>query len=903
MADKDVPFETQEELLNRIIQEETLNRKQTIAFRIIANSFFKLMDDRKHGINSPIDSKYRKYLSLLLTGPGGTGKTHVVKAIQRVMEAYGRANNIRFLAPSGAAAALIDGMTIHKGFSIKVRKRGKGKGNRVPGESEDYSIIMSLSDKRKIREEFKDVDIVMIDEVSLLSQEILAEIDHALRYAKGNNLFFGGIIIIFAGDFYQYPPVGGTPLYTPVRYAKKNEDITDQLFAKRLGRMVWKSVDEVVFLEEQQRMRSDPEYGNAVLRLRKRKCVMEDVDLFNSRVIKSVNCPDGIDMGTDGNEDSVIIVSKNLTRQAINMKKAAAICANTDKLTLCAAFDTVKGANILSSSRQDLLKMDISRFSREGALPGYIPMYEGMPIILRNKNISTELGIVNGAQGFVRKFSTAVCPTGYTYATSAIIEIPKSRVQLSNLPPKYFPLEPLTWNFTSSIHVDPENPEKLTKCRVHRSQLSCQPGFASTGHSAQGKTLPKILCALNEGGFAAYVAASRATSREGLAIFQPVTLENLNHRLPSDLIQEEKRHEIMEHNTLVKFGFLQANILPVPDPEGESAENFPQGKPLYSIDEDDENPTPKKAAKKKVFDSPSPVKNETTQYTPIMSSVQMNSCPPATSPLQPCVGVIWSNNSCGYDAVFMVLYSIWRSDPLRWCESFSNSQSKWLRYFQNSFSPQTASLPTLEDIRDVWRYQLHAETPQYYTWGAFVSLHQLLYDVLLTELTVRIPRFLCSLHPYSNMHFNPTPIQSFLMSSGTDQFASTTEWIQSEGQTVRHQCEECGLHLKQKAEWTVVPEMLSFEIALSAQMTIDPQISIPVNGNSHLYQIRGVIYFGGQHFVARLIEQDTAVWYHDGIVTGKNMIYEGQLESVDLKYCRDGKKPSALFYTHLLYQT
>ena len=40
---------------------------------------------------------------------------------------------------------------------------------------------MSISDNRKIREEFKDDDILMIDEVSLLSQEILAEIDHALR--------------------------------------------------------------------------------------------------------------------------------------------------------------------------------------------------------------------------------------------------------------------------------------------------------------------------------------------------------------------------------------------------------------------------------------------------------------------------------------------------------------------------------------------------------------------------------------------------------------------------------------------------------------------------------------------------------------------------------------------------
>ena len=137
-------------------------------------------------------------------------------------------------------------------------------------------------------------------------------------------------------------------------------------------------------------------------------------------------------------------------------------------------------------------------------------MYEGMPIILWNKNISTELRVVNGAQGFVRNFLTAVCLTGYTYATSALIEIPKSKVQLSNPPPKYFPLEPLTWNFTPSIHVDPEEPDKFTKCRVHDSQLSCEPGVLSTGHSAQGKTLPKIACALNEGRFTAY---TRAVSR------------------------------------------------------------------------------------------------------------------------------------------------------------------------------------------------------------------------------------------------------------------------------------------------------------------------------------------------------------------------------------------------------
>ena len=199
------------------------------------------------------------------------------------------------------------------------------------------------------------------------------------------------------------------------------------------------------------------------------------MDLFNFHVIKTVNYPGGIDMGVDGNEESVIIVSKNLTWQTIDMRKASAMC---DKLVSCAALDTVKSANILPSSRHDLLKMDISWFSHEGAWPGYIPMYEGMPIILWNKNILTELGIVNGAQGFIRNFSTSICPVGYTYATSAIIEVPRSKVKLSNLPPKCFPMEPLTWNFTSLIHTDPEKPDEFSKCRIHHIKMSCQPGFA-----------------------------------------------------------------------------------------------------------------------------------------------------------------------------------------------------------------------------------------------------------------------------------------------------------------------------------------------------------------------------------------------------------------------------------------
>ncbi|KAJ3832212.1 hypothetical protein F5878DRAFT_497588, partial [Lentinula raphanica] len=64
----------------------------------------------------------------------------------------------------------------------------------------------------------------------------------------------------------------------------------------------------------------------------------------------------------------------------------------------------------------------------------------GMPVVLRHTNICTELGITNGATGFLRKLNTCIDDNGLTYCTSALVEFPDSKVHLSNLPPCYFPI-------------------------------------------------------------------------------------------------------------------------------------------------------------------------------------------------------------------------------------------------------------------------------------------------------------------------------------------------------------------------------------------------------------------------------------------------------------------------------
>ncbi|KIK80932.1 hypothetical protein PAXRUDRAFT_157303, partial [Paxillus rubicundulus Ve08.2h10] len=115
--------------------------------------------------------------------------------------------------------------------------------------------------------------------------------------------------------------------------------------------------------------------------------------------------------------------------------------------------------------------------------------------------------ITNSSQGVVHQIVSAVCDVGLSYATCVIIEFPFSKVHLSGLPPKYFPIIPVSWTFTTLL----KNSDGVTeKVRITCPQLLIQPAFAITGHFAQGKTLLKVLVNLHEGGFGAYVAASCA---------------------------------------------------------------------------------------------------------------------------------------------------------------------------------------------------------------------------------------------------------------------------------------------------------------------------------------------------------------------------------------------------------
>ena len=82
--------------------------------------------------------------------------------------------------------------------------------------------------------------------------------------------------------------------------------------------------------------------------------------------------------------------------------------------------------------------MDVSILSKIGAFPAFIPLYIGMPVILRGCNISTDLKITNGSKGIVRHIAKKYCSSEFSHAKAALIEFTDSLVNVKIFPQDTF---------------------------------------------------------------------------------------------------------------------------------------------------------------------------------------------------------------------------------------------------------------------------------------------------------------------------------------------------------------------------------------------------------------------------------------------------------------------------------
>lgn len=154
-----------------------------------------------------VAAKFINYTSrhIFLTGKAGTGKTTFLRNLIELTH-----KKAVIAAPTGIAAINAAGVTIHSLFQLPF-------GTYLPKQpatetfNQQYntprSIVRHLQMTTTKRRIFQDLELLIIDEVSMLRADLLDAIDMVLRYIRKNNASFGGVQVLFIGDLHQLPPV------------------------------------------------------------------------------------------------------------------------------------------------------------------------------------------------------------------------------------------------------------------------------------------------------------------------------------------------------------------------------------------------------------------------------------------------------------------------------------------------------------------------------------------------------------------------------------------------------------------------------------------------------------------------------------------------------------------------
>ena len=141
---------------------------------------------------------FMKGENIFLTGPGGSGKSFLIKKMIEMTRE--KKKIVSVCALTGCAALLLDcnATTIHSWSGI----------NYVSPVQTDDAIIRRVSSKKYIKKGWKEVDVLIVDEISMLSGRLFCLLNMIGKLIRKSKSPFGGIQVVFIGDFFQLPPIG-----------------------------------------------------------------------------------------------------------------------------------------------------------------------------------------------------------------------------------------------------------------------------------------------------------------------------------------------------------------------------------------------------------------------------------------------------------------------------------------------------------------------------------------------------------------------------------------------------------------------------------------------------------------------------------------------------------------------
>ena len=397
--------------------------------------------------------------NIFLTGKAGTGKTTFLKTL--VKESPKR---MIILAPTGIAAINAGGMTIHSFFQLPFAPY-------IPGTAFGGDAKYRFRFGREKLNIMRSIDLLVIDEISMVRADLLDAIDDVLRRFRRSDKPFGGVQLLLIGDIQQLPPVAKNDEWQMLSEYYE----TPYFFSSKA---LVKTVFCTIELKKVYRQ-NDTRFLDLLNAIRENRCTEAELAALNSRYI-----PEHDRINDSG---YIRLTTHNYQAHQINRQKMDELPAESF----------------------------IFRATVEGNFPEYsyptdleLELKEGAQVMFVKNDISGEHRYANGTIGRI------------THLSSRDIEVTVDETGVK------VNLQEAEWA-NARYKLDEESKEIVEEIEGTFKQYPLKLAWAITVHKSQGLTFDKAIIDVS-GAFThgqAYVALSRCRTLEGLILSAPIAAE------------------------------------------------------------------------------------------------------------------------------------------------------------------------------------------------------------------------------------------------------------------------------------------------------------------------------------------------------------------------------------------